>query len=71
MSKYGETITQVREEKYLLEALKEMGYQIEAQPEAAPLNCCYSDQEAKARPFSSGRIHCPAPSLNFHGTEFA
>jgi hypothetical protein len=53
------------------EALKEMGYQIEAQPEAAPLNCCYSDQEAKARPFSSGRIHCPAPSLNFHGTEFA
>ena len=47
MSKYGETITQVREEKYLLDALKEMGYQIEVHPEGAPLNSYYSDQEAK------------------------
>ena len=47
MSKYGETITQVREEKYLLEALKEMGYQIEVHPEGAPLNSYYADQEAK------------------------
>jgi hypothetical protein len=47
LSKYGETITQVREENYLLEALKEMGYEIEAHPEGAPLNSYYSDQEAK------------------------
>ena len=47
MSKYGETVTQVREEKYLVEALKEMGYQIEVHPEGAPLNSYYSDQEAK------------------------
>ena len=47
MSKYGETITQVREEKYLLDALKEMGYQVEVHPEGALLNSYYSDQEAK------------------------
>jgi hypothetical protein len=47
VSKYGETITQVREEKYLLDALKEMGYQIEVHPEGAPLNSYYADQEAK------------------------
>ena len=47
MSKYGETVTQVRDEKYLLEALKEIGYQIEVHPEGAPLNSYYSDQEAK------------------------
>ena len=47
MSKYGETVTQVREEKYLMEALKEMGYQIEVHPEGALLNSYYSDQEAK------------------------
>ena len=33
MSKYGQTITQVREEKYLLEALREMGYRVEVHPE--------------------------------------
>ena len=47
MSKYCETITQVREEKHLLDALKEMGYQIEVHPEGAPLNSYYADQEAK------------------------
>jgi hypothetical protein len=47
VSKYGETITQVREEKYLMDALKEMGYQIEVHPEGAPLNSYYADQEAK------------------------
>jgi hypothetical protein len=47
VSKYGETITQVREEKYLLDALKEMGYEVEVHPEGAPLNSYYSDQEAK------------------------
>jgi hypothetical protein len=40
VSKYGETITQVREEKYLVEALKEMGYQIEVHSEGASLNSC-------------------------------
>ena len=47
MSKYGETVTQVREEKYLLEALTEMGYQVDVHPEGAALNSYYSDQEAK------------------------
>ena len=47
MSKYGETITQVREEKYLLEALKEMGCQVEVHPEGVHLNSYYEEQEAK------------------------
>jgi len=47
LSKYGETVTQVREEKYLLEALTEMGYQVDVHPEGAALNSYYSDQEAK------------------------
>ena len=47
MSKYGEIHTSLREEKYLLEALTEMGYQVEAHCEGAPLNSYYSDQEAK------------------------
>jgi hypothetical protein len=47
VSKYGVTSTVLREEKYLLEALKEMGYEIEVHPEGAPLNSYYSDQEPK------------------------
>ncbi len=47
MSKYGEIHTSLREEKYLLEALKEMGYQTEVHAEGAALNSYYSDQEAK------------------------
>jgi hypothetical protein len=47
LSKYGEIHTSLREEKYLLEALTEMGYQVEAHCEGAPLNSYYSDQEAK------------------------
>ena len=47
MSKYSVNQTVLREEKYLAEALKEMGYEIEAHPEGAPLNSYYSDQEAK------------------------
>ena len=47
MSKYGETRTVFREEKYLVEALNEMAYQIEIYPEGAPLNSYFSDQEAK------------------------
>ena len=38
MSKYGQTQTVLREEKYLVEALKAMGYEVEVHPEGAPLN---------------------------------
>jgi hypothetical protein len=47
MSKYSVNQTVLHEEKYLVEALKEMGYQVEVHPEGAPLNSYYSDQEAK------------------------
>jgi hypothetical protein len=47
VSKYGLTSTVLREEKHLLDALKEMGYEIEVYPEGAPLNSYYADQEAK------------------------
>ena len=47
MSKYGETQTVLREEKYLVEALKEMGYEVEVHPEEVQLNSYYSEQEAK------------------------
>ena len=48
MSKYGVTQTVLREEKYLVEALKEMGYEVEVHPEEVQLNSYYSEQEAKA-----------------------
>jgi len=47
MSKYSINQTVLREEKYLVEALKEMGYETEVHPEGAPLNSYYSEQEAK------------------------
>ncbi len=47
MSKYGETQTVLREEQYLVEVLKEMGYEVEVHPGVARLNSYYSDQEAK------------------------
>ncbi len=47
MSKYGLTQTVLREEKYLVEALKEMGYEIEVHPEGTQLNSYYSEQEGK------------------------
>ena len=47
MSKYSINQTVLREEKYLVEALKEMGYEVEVRPEGASLNSYYSDQEAK------------------------
>jgi len=43
VSKYGETQTILHEEKYLLEALKEMGYQVEVHPEGASLNSYYAE----------------------------
>jgi hypothetical protein len=47
MSKYGLTQTVLREEKYLVEALKELGYEVEVHPEGTQLNSYYSEQEAK------------------------
>jgi hypothetical protein len=47
MSKYSVNQTVLREEKYLVEALKEMGYQAEIHAEGAQLNSYYSDQEGK------------------------
>ncbi len=47
MSKYGETQTVLREEKYLVEALQEMSYEVEVHPEGTPLKTYYSEQEAK------------------------
>ena len=47
MSKYGITITEVREEKFLVEALKEMGYEVEVHPDGAQLNSYYSEQERR------------------------
>jgi hypothetical protein len=47
MSKYGVTSTVLIEERYLVEALKEMGYKVEVHPEGAQLNSYYSDQEQK------------------------
>jgi hypothetical protein len=37
----------LREEKYLAEVLKEVGYQVEVDPEGARTNSYYSDQGAK------------------------
>ena len=47
MSKYGITITEVREEKFLVEALREMGYEVEVHPDGARLNSYYLEQERK------------------------
>jgi len=47
VSKYGEIHTFLREEKYLVEALKEMGYEVEVHPEGVHLNSYYEEQEAK------------------------
>jgi hypothetical protein len=57
MSKYGQTQTVLREEKYLVEALKEMGYEVEAHPEGAQLNSYYAEQEAKAANIILRRQH--------------
>ncbi len=57
MSKYGETQTVLREEKYLVEALKEMGYEVEVHPDGAQLNSYYSEQEAKVANIVIRRQH--------------
>src|SRR2546426_6020184 len=47
MSKYAHTVTELREEKFLVEALREMGYHPEVLPQGAKLNSYYSEQETK------------------------
>ena len=59
MSKYGETQTVLREERFLLDAFKEMGYQVEVHPEGAPLNSYYSEQEAKVANIIIRRAQLP------------
>ena len=57
MSKHGVTQTFLREEKYLVEALKDMGYEVEVHPEGAQLNSYYSEQEAKVANIVIRRQH--------------
>ena len=59
MSKYGETQTVLREEELLLDALTEMGYQVEVHPEGAPLNSYYSEQESKVANIIIRRAQLP------------
>jgi hypothetical protein len=47
----------LREEKYLVEALKEMGYEVEVHPEGVRLNSYYSEQEAKVANIVVRRQH--------------
>ena len=57
MSKYGQTQTVLREEKYLVEALKEMGYEVEVHPEGTQLNSYYAEPEAKVANIVIRRQH--------------
>jgi len=57
VSKYGQTQTVLREEKYLVEALKEMGYEVEVHPEGTELNSYYSEQEAEVANIVIRRQH--------------
>ena len=59
MSKYGETQTVLREEKFLLDALKEMGYSVEVHLEGTPLNSYYSEQEGKVANIIIRRAQLP------------
>jgi hypothetical protein len=57
VSKYSVNQTVPREEKYLVEALKETGFEVEVHPEGAQLNSYYSEQEAKAANIIIRRQH--------------
>jgi hypothetical protein len=57
MSKYSVNQTVLREEKYLVEALKEMGYEVEVHPEGVNLNSYYAEQEAKTANIIIRRQH--------------
>ncbi len=47
MSKYAISLTEFKEEKHLVEALRDMGYHPQVESEGARLNRYYSEQEAK------------------------
>ena len=49
MSKYSVNQTVLREEKYLVEALKEMGYEVEVHPEGAPPELVLRGARGKSR----------------------
>ena len=57
MSKYGVTQTVLREEKYLVEALKELGYEVEVHLAGAQLNSYYAEQKAKTANIIIRRQH--------------
>jgi hypothetical protein len=57
MSKYSVNQTVLREEKYLVEALKEMGYEVEVHPQGVNLNSYYSEQEGKTANIIIRRQH--------------
>jgi len=57
MSKYSVNQTVLREEKYLVDALKEMGYEVEVHPEGVNLNSYYAEQEAKTANIIIRRQH--------------
>ena len=57
MSRYSVNQTVLREEKYLVEALKEMGFEVEVHPDGAQLNAYYSEQEAKVANIIIRRQH--------------
>ena len=59
MSKYSINQTVLREEKYVVEALKEMSYEVEVHPEGASLNSYYSEQEKKVANIIIRRQHLP------------
>ena len=63
MSKYGVSITELKEEKYLVDALREMGYRPEVHPEAVPMNSYYSEQEAKLANIIIRRQNCVGPMV--------
>lgn len=47
MSKYAQVNTVISEDRYLIEALRELGYHPEVHPQGAKLNRYYSEQEEK------------------------
>ncbi|HEX5482103.1 MAG TPA: DUF1257 domain-containing protein [Terriglobia bacterium] len=47
MSKYCQIETVLRDERYLVDALRDMGYKPEVHDEGATLNSYYSEQEGK------------------------
>jgi len=57
LSKYAQLITDLHEEKYLVEGLKERGYEVEVHPEGAPLGRYFSEQEAKTAHVIIRRSH--------------